>query len=205
MATALDARVLVLSKSWIPIDTTTVFEALKKVMTERARIVAADYSLYGMDEWIDNWGDAKKIAELAEEKIIHAVNFNMAIPEVIVTTEYNGFFMKKAKLSRNAIFARDNYECQYCGKHYKKDQMNIDHIIPRSKGGKTIWTNLVLSCISCNCKKGNMLLEDVGMKLRRKPFQPHWSMVKNKKAYNNIPKSWEEFLGKLYWDISLTD
>ena len=205
MSSVLDSRVLVLSKSWLPIDTTSVFDAINKVLGERAKIVGPDYDLYGLDEWIESWQDAKKVAKLAEEKVISAVNFQMAVPEVIITSRYNGFFMRKAKLSRSAIFARDDYICQYCGESFKKSDMNIDHVVPRAQGGSTTWTNLVLACIPCNSKKGNRTPDQAGMKLRREPFQPHWSMVKHKRTYKQIPKSWEEFLGKIYWDTTLKD
>ncbi len=84
------------------------------------------------------------------------------------------------------------------------DVFNIDHVKPRSKGGKNRWNNLVLSCIACNTDKDNKTPEEAGMALLRKPFEPHWTMVKNN-ITKSIPKSWESFLGMVYMNTELDD
>lgn len=84
-------------------------------------------------------------------------------------------------------------------------EFNIDHVKPRSKGGKNRWTNLVLSCISCNTDKDNKTLEEAGMVLLRKPFEPHWTMVKSNISTKTMPKSWEAFLGMVYMNTELDD
>lgn len=71
--------------------------------------------------------------------------------------------------TRALIYKRDDHECQYCG---SKKSLTIDHILPRSKGGKDTWENLVACCTSCNIRKGNKLLKDLDMKLRRQPVEP---------------------------------
>jgi len=83
--------------------------------------------------------------------------------------------------------------------------LNIDHVKPRSKGGKNRWNNLVLSCITCNTDKDNMTPEEAGMALLRKPFEPHWTMVKSNISSKTIPKSWETFLGMVYMNTELDD
>ena len=71
--------------------------------------------------------------------------------------------------TRALIYKRDDFECQYCG---SKKSLTIDHVIPRSKGGKDTWQNLVACCTSCNIRKGNKLLKDLDMNLRRQPTEP---------------------------------
>lgn len=76
------------------------------------------------------------------------------------------------KFSRSNLYARDHYECQYCGKRPGPKGLNYDHVIPRSKGGKTDWCNVVASCIPCNLRKGHKSLKQAGMTLRSLPVKP---------------------------------
>jgi hypothetical protein len=80
---------------------------------------------------------------------------------------------KSPRFSKSKLFLRDNYQCGYCGKLAD----TVDHVIPRSRGGTTTWSNTVASCIKCNRKKGNKTLEDANMKLRIKPFEPDWLLI----------------------------
>lgn len=79
---------------------------------------------------------------------------------------------KDIKFSRANVYARDGYRCQYCGQKKIASQLNYDHVIPRSKGGKTNWENIVASCISCNLKKGDKTLKQAGMVFLKKPVKP---------------------------------
>lgn len=78
----------------------------------------------------------------------------------------------KMVFSRNAVFKRDNYGCQYCSKVLNSKQITIDHIIPKSRGGNTSFENCVAACIECNKKKGARMLEEIGMRLARTPETP---------------------------------
>lgn len=93
-------------------------------------------------------------------------------------------------LNRRAIFARDGHRCQYCGAQAE----NIDHIVPRSKGGVHAWDNVVAACRRCNARKRDHLLEDTGMKLRRPPLAPRgrqWALA----ALGTVLPDWEPYLG----------
>jgi 5-methylcytosine-specific restriction endonuclease McrA len=196
----LDSRVLVLSKAWQPIDTTNLEKAITKLTSDRAKIVDTDYSIYTFEEWVD----AKRFCQDMQRIYISSVNFSIPIPEVIIATEYTGYRKRRTKLSRNGIYNRDKGTCQYCGT--TQGEMNLDHVVPRSTGGVSSWTNLVLSCLPCNSKKGNLTPAEVGMKLLREPKEPHWSLISRKRNHgNNLPKSWETFLGDLYWDTELEE
>lgn len=100
-------------------------------------------------------------------------------------------YRARASLSRRAVFVRDNFECQYCGGKAE----NVDHIIPKSRGGGHTWDNVVAACRSCNARKENRTPQAVGLRLRRKPAQPHesvWIVV----AVDRIDPSWEQYLGR---------
>lgn len=98
-------------------------------------------------------------------------------------------FRNRSSLSRRAVFIRDNFECQYCGGPAE----NVDHVIPRSRGGTHTWENVVASCRPCNARKENRTPESVGMRLRHSPRAPHdsvWIMV----AADSVDPSWEQYL-----------
>lgn len=197
------SSVLVLDKSWQPVEFTTVFDALMKVYKEKMRILGHDYTLHTWESWVDTWSDAEKLAKSTE--VIHSVNFSIAAPEVVVLTDYTCTkFRKRAKLSRKNIFLRDKYVCQYCGKTFKPKHLNVDHIIPRAQGGETRWTNLALSCITCNQTKGNRTPEQAGMRLLNKPYEPKWYQL-HEDVHKAKLENWKDLFGEMYWNVGLKD
>ncbi|MCR9081748.1 MAG: HNH endonuclease [Cyclobacteriaceae bacterium] len=100
---------------------------------------------------------------------IRTISRSFEYPAVIRLNQYKSIPYRGVMLNRANLFRRDNGECQYCGsvKH-----LTIDHVVPRSKGGKTSWTNLVTACNRCNVNKGNKTPEEAGMPLKILPFKP---------------------------------
>jgi 5-methylcytosine-specific restriction endonuclease McrA len=92
-------------------------------------------------------------------------------------------------MSRRAVFVRDDFECQYCGGPAE----NVDHVVPRSRGGGHTWDNVVAACRPCNARKENHYLKEAGMRLRRPPKQPHES-VWIRVAVDNVDPTWEPYL-----------
>ena len=109
-------------------------------------------------------------------------------PAVIVLRRQIPVRPKRIKLTHPAVFKRDSYRCQYCGIYCKPDVVSIDHIIPRSKGGKNKWRNLVTACKPCNNVKGDKTLDECEMELNRLPFTPVWPND------TDTPEEWEEYL-----------
>ena len=177
-------EVLVLSKTWVPIKTISVLTAVGKVFSGKAKFMSEDYSLHTFDQWIEYSKNNPS------NEIINCPNFFINKPVVIVqTTEYARYTAPKP--SRKNIFLRDCFTCQYCGKKFSRDDLTIDHVIPKAKGGKTTWTNSVTSCSKCNNKKSDKSIENSGMSLLRKPFQPTYASlfinnVKQEKWKNRI-------------------
>jgi 5-methylcytosine-specific restriction endonuclease McrA len=106
-------------------------------------------------------------------------------PVIIRLLEYIKYHTRTLRANRNRIYKRDGFQCMYCGS--KKD-LTLDHVMPRSRGGKNEWTNLVTSCFKCNSKKGDKTPEEAKMKLRQQPFAP--SLVSEDRVVNGI---WEDF------------
>src|SRR5207302_8776749 len=96
----------------------------------------------------------------------------------------------RRKITRRAVFARDNWTCQYCGSH---SNLTVDHVVPRSKGGVSSWENIVASCAPCNRRKGNSLPRQVGMRLLRQPRSPAPHVFIHV-ASPTIPTAWQAYL-----------
>ena len=99
-------------------------------------------------------------------------------------------YVARVALNRRAVFARDGHRCQYCGAAAE----NIDHVIPRSRGGEHVWENVVASCRPCNAAKEDRLLSETHLKLRRQPFAPKetiWIVV----AVGTVDPAWAPYLG----------
>ena len=108
-------------------------------------------------------------------------------------------YQARISLNRRAVFARDDHRCQYCGASAE----NIDHVVPRSRGGLHAWDNVVASCRPCNTRKRDRLLEESGMRLRRLPVPPRtrtWILV----ASGGIRSDWEPYLGTVAASASLS-
>jgi len=109
---------------------------------------------------IINWKKAVTLlllgkVEVLEEynKEVHAVSFKIKLPSVVRLLKLVKWKKAPVKFSRQNIYERDNYSCQYCGRHMPPEDLTYDHVIPKSRGGKTVWTNIVTCCVDCNRKK----------------------------------------------------
>ncbi len=122
---------------------------------------------------------------------LHSVAKSYPMPSVIRLNRYVNAPYKGVNLTRQNIFKRDNFECQYCG---TKRELTIDHVVPRAKGGADTWTNLVTACKKCNAKKGNYTPETANMPLRKKPTKPSYSIFLKDHVNDQIGE-WDAFLG----------
>ena len=200
MESVLTDKVLVLNRSWIAVNVATVRRALTLVFQDVARIVAPhDYSTYDFEGWIEASREAKA------GRVIQSAKLQIAVPEVIVLTAFNGRFSKEVRFSRRNIFERDENCCQYCGRKFDRGDLTLDHVIPRSRGGTSTWTNIVLACVKCNMKKGDKLLTEMSMKLLRNPVKPKWATRVGVKLGRVRKPAWERFLEEAYWNVELKD
>lgn len=195
----LDGSVLVLNRSWVAVHVADVRRALGLVYRGVARIVSPeDFSTYDFDDW-------KDLSVAADDLCIHATNFRIMIPEVIVLRYFNEFIRKEVRFSRRNIFERDHNKCQYCGKRFSKPDLTIDHVIPRSRGGLDSWTNLVLACVRCNVKKGSKTPQEAHMKLVRAPRKPSWMPHMGIRFSVSSRESWQKFVDTAYWNAELRE
>lgn len=187
-------------------DTTTPLDSCP------ALILNADYrplSYYPLSVW--SWQEAVKaifresVTVLAEYgRVVRSPGLEIKLPSVIALKEFVP--LERAPVfSRFNVFLRDGWQCQYCGEQHKTQELTFDHVIPRSRGGRTAWTNVVAACQPCNTLKGNHMPKDIGMFPLQEPVQP--SIFKLQELGRKFPpgflhESWMDFL---YWDTELVD
>lgn len=125
-------------------------------------------------------------------------SFDMKVPAVVVLRRKLSKMKSGIKFSKINVCLRDDFRCQYCGTKLPMSQLNYDHVLPRSKGGKTDWRNIVAACYPCNDKKGNMLLEESGMTLLSVPVKP--KVLPMNEPYIDIkkaPPEWESYIKRV--------
>ena len=182
----------------LAISTTTVRHALVLAYREVARIICPDtYQAYDLEDWAE-------ISRITDGPAIFTPFLRIRIPEIIVLKRYNGFPKRGVAFSRRNIYRRDAYTCQYCGARPGSELLSIDHIVPRSQGGKSNWDNCALACLDCNMRKANRSIDSSGLTLRRKPFRPSWRGALEI-SLGRRKASWDKFISERYWNVELVD
>jgi 5-methylcytosine-specific restriction endonuclease McrA len=136
-------------------------------------------------------GKAEVLEQLPQP--LHSATSTFPWPHVIRLVQYVRVPRAvQRKISRRALFARDGWRCAYCGS--TAGRLTLDHVVPRSRGGESVWENVVTSCAPCNHKKGDRLLEETSMQLHRQPRPPAPALF-IQIASPTIPARWEPYLG----------
>jgi 5-methylcytosine-specific restriction endonuclease McrA len=181
----------VLNRNWQAIHVKSPAEALSMMYTDSA----TGLDILGEDQMVPyKWKDWINLSYDEQSEYVSTVNGQIKIPKVIVLCKFDKVPMKRPKFSLSAVWNRDEGICQYSGRKLSKNEGNVDHIIPRSRGGKTDWSNCVLTSREINAKKADKTPEEAGLKLIKPPIIPRYMpstlYIKNK---HNI-KEWEIFL-----------
>jgi len=165
----LGERTLVLNRSWLAITTTTVRRAVSLLYQESAQVICPrSFKTFDFDSW------AAFQSENGDH-YIRTVTSKLRVPEIIVLRIYDGLPARTVAFSRRNLYRRDNFTCQYCGRRPGTADLTIDHVTPRSQGGRTTWENCVLACVECNKRKAHRSRTEAGMRLLRAPHAPRWS------------------------------
>jgi len=160
--------VLVLNATYEPINVCTVRRAVVLLLKDKAEVIEkSQWALHSATQTIDR------------PVVIRLVTY-VRIPRDT----------HRRKITRRAVFARDQWTCQYCG---SRSNLTVDHVVPRSKGGASSWENIVASCAPCNRRKGDLLPRQVGMSLLRAPRTPSASVFIHV-ASPTIPAAWQQYL-----------
>lgn len=144
-----------------------------------------------------------EVVEQYEDEEISSVSFSIKMPSVVRLLRMIRPRFRRVKFSRLNVFLRDKYSCQYCGSVMPTTELTYDHILPRSRGGRTEWENIVTACVPCNRQKGGRTPSEAGMRLLRPPVRPtSLPSLKLTITFRKTPESWRDYL---YWTATLVD
>jgi 5-methylcytosine-specific restriction endonuclease McrA len=166
-SSALSGHVLVLNQDYQALSITSVQRAIVLVLLQKAELVEAE-----------------------ETRFVRSPSQNIPWPSIVRLKAYVRVPYKRVLLTRKNVIRRDGSCCQYCGSH---DQLTIDHVMPRSRGGKDTWTNLVAACVPCNNRKGSRTPQEADMLLKRNPFRPSYVMY-IRDFVGSLESTWKPYL-----------
>jgi len=209
MDNILARRVLVLNKLYNPISIISARDAFIKLYCGIAEVVTVEkgsYANYNFNSWAEVSDLKKQLEELGElDDIVYTERLTLILPRVIKLIKYDRLPRQTLKLTRRNVYARDENTCQYCGKKLSTDKLNLDHIVPKSQGGKNTWDNLVCSCFKCNGKKAGKTPKEARMKLIKLPTKPKTNpslaVHINSKRY----EAWRDFISEAYWTVEIDE
>jgi len=207
MTAVLSEPVLILNRNYVAQDFVTARKAVNLLMQGRAEALDIEgeepnrkYFTYDFESWKE-LSEFKAEFEREQHIWLRTVNRHIAVPSILRLTHYGEYRRRKVKLNRHNLFARDGFRCQYCGKKFKSSDLTLDHVIPKSRGGKLEWHNLVCACVACNTRKSARTPREAGMRLVREPKAPPYQFP--------IPRvqraSWAHFVDVAYWLTTLQE
>jgi 5-methylcytosine-specific restriction endonuclease McrA len=155
---------------------------------DTARAIDPDeYRVYSWAEWA-------RLEPVPGSPGIRTAKSRLRVPEVIALAHYDRLPSSAVTFSRRNVAKRDHHTCQYCGAQPGWEQVTVDHVVPRSQGGATSWTNCVAACLACNARKADRTPEQAGMHLRRRPARPKWRPLYATRGARS--ESWSRFLAE---------
>ena len=201
----LACNVLVLNKHYMAVRIVGAKRAFSLLCRQLAEVISVEqgnYSNYDFQSWCDV-SRFRHNFEPSGYDWVSTVNFSIAVPRIIRLLFYDRLPRSEVKFNRRNIFARDKNHCQYCGKRYPTSELSLDHIIPKSMGGKAVWGNIVCACTKCNIKKGGRTPQQARLKLIRKPVKPKRNPLIHVHLGHQRYHSWKQFLDNAYWSVEL--
>lgn len=202
----LDSSVLVLNKMFMAVHIISVRRAFILLCKDLAEVVSLEdgqFSTYTFENWREVSEFRAQHFREEEDDWVRTAKTEIRVPRVIRLTSYEKVPKHTVKFNRRNIFARDNNQCQYCGKKFATSELSLDHVVPRSQHGESSWENIVCACIACNVRKGGRTPKQAHMGLIRKPEKPKRSPLLNLKLTSKKYQSWKTFLDNAYWSVEL--
>ena len=195
----IEGSVLVLNRRFTPVTITSLKRAICLVFKGLAKVVDEAYQIHDFASW-------RAISAAKDEDAIHLTNGNMRVPRVILLQFYEKLPYHRVRLCRENIYLRDKSTCQYCGRRFSRSELNLDHVVPLSQGGRTTWDNVVCSCIACNHHKGGRTPAMAGLKLLAKPTEPAYSLFRLISPQESLFDAWRVYMHPIdfaYWNLEL--
>lgn len=205
----LNAKVLVLNRAYAAMRIVSARRAFCLLSRSIAEVIhvegAADqgrYINYDLETWIEV-SNLQREFEREKHDWVRTMRFEIAVPRIIRLLGYDRLPDQGVKLNRRNLFARDRNRCQYCNRIFPTSELSLDHVIPRSRGGRDSWENLVCACIACNARKGGRTPDEAHMKLCRRPERPRRNPLIALRLGHEKYQSWKAFLDHAYWSVEL--
>ena len=197
----LNTKVLILNRSYLPIHITSVRRAFVLLYQGIAKAVNEQYQTFDFESWSD-------LSVSVHDESIGLVNHVIRVPRVILLVGYDRVPKRQVRFSRYNIYARNKCTYQYYGRRLPRQELNLDHVIPRSQNGTSTWENVVCSCHQCNRRKGGRTPQQATMALARKPFKPKWTPFMQETFSLSRYREWIPFLNSVdvsYWNTELLE
>jgi len=194
----LDGSVLVLNSLYQAVQITGIKRAFRLFYSGRARALAPDFVSYDFENWCD-------LPIGIDHQAIRTPDRAIRVPRVIQLVYFDKVPQRGVRFTRRNVFHRDRNRCQYCGEVFAQQEINLDHVVPLSLGGRTSWENVVTACIPCNSRKGGRSPRGAGMVLIRPPRKPAGHPILRTNWIGRCHEEWRTFLDEAYWNVELSD
>jgi len=204
LMTGLKQRVLVLNRLWQAVNVVEVPRAFRILLQDHAQVIynsTENLEVLSADDWL-----ARSLQDVPHKpgSYVTTVKMRIRIPKVLLLRTYDKLPAQEVRFSRQTLFERDQYRCQYCGEYFEASELNMDHVIPRAMGGRTTWENIVTCCLKCNARKADRLPHQANMRLLRKPERPRWRPFVSSMLGDRIDKEWACFMPKAKSEAELS-
>ncbi len=195
-SSTLDCSVLVLNRFYMAVRVVDVRRAMTLLYRGCAEVITIEedsYANYDFDSWCEI-SLLHAMEKQSGEDFLRTPHQEVQVPRIVRLVLYDKVPKSTVRFNRKNLFARDGYRCQYCGNTRPMSQLSLDHVVPRSQGGKTTWENVVCCCMSCNSKKGGRTPIQAAMKLLTHPAKPHANPGMVATLKDPRYESWKTFL-----------
>ena len=171
-------------------------------LAEVVNVEDGRYTTYDFDSWAELSAFRSEF-QPDEHDWVRTVRQSIAVPRIIRVLSYTRIPRQQVKFNRRNIFARDGNTCQYCGRRFCTQELSIDHVKPRSRGGSNSWENVATACVKCNVRKGGRTPQQAHMRLIKPPIKPRRSPTIGIRLMDGKYSSWKHFVDAAYWDVEL--
>jgi 5-methylcytosine-specific restriction endonuclease McrA len=194
----LSSSVLVLNRHYTAIRIVSARRAFALLYKNSAEAIDSEDGMFGtfaFDAWVDH-SRRRTRDPVDPDQFVMTPRHAILVPRVIRLVTYDKIPKREVKFSRRNILARDENRCQYCGRRLPASQLSLDHVVPRSRGGRSTWTNVVTACNGCNTRKGGRMPGEASMRLQKAPAPPKRNPSLTDKVRSPRYQLWRHFLGE---------
>jgi 5-methylcytosine-specific restriction endonuclease McrA len=187
-------QTLVLNRLWQAVNVVGVERAFSLLALEHAQVIYAEDGSFRVFDGAGWFAFSKDLETAPGSRVIRTVSQQVVVPTVLILRGYDRMLMQEMKFNRQNLLERDDFRCQYCGKNFPVKELNMDHVVPRDRGGGTSWENVVISCIKCNSKKSNRSPKEAGMRLLKEPKRPPRRPFMSSLYGKPMEETWTHFI-----------